>query len=133
MPVEPGAGQQSGQGRGNYREFLNVVSRVIAENPDAIRAVEEHLRRHDRSALTGGNFAAATTQHQEIVNSFLQTDAGRGATQTLGDAYQRLSGSLGGARGPGGGGGQQEIIPIIIGGLIIVDIVIWGCVFTDCV
>ena len=130
-PLQPGSQPERKRGRSDYREFFNVVSRIVAENPDAIAALEEHLQRYDRAALVGGSLTAATTQHQEIINSFLQTDAGRSAAETLGEAYQRLAGQV--RRSERSGSGEQQIVPVIIGGLIILDIVIWGCVFTDCI
>ena len=116
---------------GDYREFFKVMSRIIEEHPKEVAVVEEHLRRYPRSALIGGNsFTAATTQHQEIVNALLETENGRAAAQTLGEAYRRMAEQ---ATGAAGGGPVQEIVPVIIGGLVILDILIWGCVFTDCI
>jgi hypothetical protein len=113
----------------DYRDFFKVMSRIVEEHPKEVAVVEEHLRRYQRSALIGGSFTAATSQHQEIVNALLETENGQAAAQTLGEAYRRMTEQATGAAG----GPVQEIVPVIIGGLMILDILIWGCVFTDCI
>ena len=55
---------------------------------------------------------------------------GQAAAQTFGEAYRRMTEQ---AKGSAGGAPVQEIVPVIIGGLIVLDILIWGCVFTDCI
>ena len=114
----------------DYREFFKVMSRIVEDHPSEVAVVEEHLRRYPRSSLIGGTFAAATSQHQEIVNALLETPQGQAAAQTFGEAYRRMTEQ---AKGSAGGAPVQEIVPVIIGGLIVLDILIWGCVFTDCI
>ena len=122
--------EQTRTGRAEYKDFFKVLARIVDEHPREVAVVEEHLKRYSRSSLTGGSFAAAATQHQEIVNALLQTEHGQAAVQTLGEAYQRVTTQV---KGSAAGEPVQQLVPIIIGGLIIVDILIWGCVFTDCI
>ncbi len=126
MAQDDRTGAESQQNKSASREqaeFFRVLARLVEQQPNEMAVIADHVSRHSPSVQAGGSLVDQANQHHELLLSLLQTERGREAAQTLGQAYQRMGGPVRGAGKPGEV--EVQLLPLIIT-LAVFDTCLWG-------